>query len=204
VEHENRESDSCTGNRTLASCGGSSHSQTGRRHRRATGRRPRAPRRRPNVRSALEPIDLRVRQRLRELRGERGLTLADVAERARIDVSTLSRLESGKRRLALDHIPALADALGVSTDELLGSRPRQDPRVRARPRRIHGLTLWPLTQRGSSGGLHAYKVTISAKRRTPPDRLPVHEGPRLAVRPRRETAALTRRGRAHHQAGRGR
>jgi transcriptional regulator with XRE-family HTH domain len=124
----------------------------------------------------LEPIDLRVRQRLRELRGERGLTLADVAERARIDVSTLSRLESGKRRLALDHIPALADALGVSTDELLGSRPRQDPRVRARPRRIHGLTLWPLTQRGSSGGLHAYKVTISAKRRTPPDPLPVHEG----------------------------
>jgi transcriptional regulator with XRE-family HTH domain len=126
--------------------------------------------------SDLEPIDLRVRQRLRELRGERGLTLADVAERAGIDVSTLSRLECGKRRLALDHIPALAAALGVSTDELLGSRPRQDPRVRARPRRIHGMTLWPLTQRGSSGGLHAYKVTISAERRTPPDPLPVHEG----------------------------
>ncbi|MCW3064172.1 MAG: transcriptional regulator, family [Solirubrobacterales bacterium] len=126
--------------------------------------------------NSIEPIDRRVRQRLRELRGERGLTLADVAERADIDISTLSRLESGKRRLALDHIPALASALGVSTDELLGSRPRQDPRVRARSRRIHGMTLWPLTQRGSAGGLHAYKVTISAKRCTPPDPLPVHEG----------------------------
>ena len=49
---------------------------------------------------------LRVRRRLRELRSRRGLTLQQVAERANIDVSTLSRLESGKRRLALDHIPA--------------------------------------------------------------------------------------------------
>jgi transcriptional regulator with XRE-family HTH domain len=126
--------------------------------------------------SDLERIDLRVRQRLHELRGERGLTLADVAERAGVDVSTLSRLESGKRRLALDHIPALAAALGVTTDELLGSRPRQDPRVRARPRHVQGMTLWPLTQRGSPGGLHAYRVSISAERRTPPDPLPVHEG----------------------------
>jgi transcriptional regulator with XRE-family HTH domain len=123
-----------------------------------------------------QPIDLRVRQRLRELRAERGLTLADVAERAGLDVSTLSRLEAGKRRLALDHIPALAAALGVSTDEILGSRSRQDPRVRVRARRIDGMTLWPLTQRGSPGGLHAYRVTISARRRTPPDLLPVHEG----------------------------
>ena len=48
-----------------------------------------------------------------------------------MDVSTLSRLETGKRRLALDHIPALAAALGVSTDELLGPAPRAGP-ARAR------------------------------------------------------------------------
>ncbi|MGB3476087.1 MAG: helix-turn-helix transcriptional regulator, partial [Mycobacterium sp.] len=42
-------------------------------------------------------VDLRVRRRLRELRTQQGLTLEDVATRARIDVSTLSRLESGKR-----------------------------------------------------------------------------------------------------------
>jgi transcriptional regulator with XRE-family HTH domain len=95
-----------------------------------------------------EPVDARVRRRLRELRTERGLTLHQVAERASIDISTLSRLEAGKRRLALDHIPALAAVLGVSADELLGAPPPQDPRVRGRPRTYDGLTLWPLTTAG--------------------------------------------------------
>lgn len=123
-----------------------------------------------------EPVDARVRRRLRELRSARGLTLAQVAERASIDLSTLSRLESGKRRLALDHIPALAAALGVSADELLGAAPPQDPRVRGRPRRFDGMTMWPLSEHGAAGGLQAFKIDISAKRRSPPDVLPVHEG----------------------------
>ena len=126
--------------------------------------------------AAEEPVDLRVRRRLRELRTERGLTLQQVAERASIDLSTLSRLEAGKRRLALDHIPALAAALGVSADELLHSSLPQDPRVRSRPRTTDGLTMWPLTRRGPAGGLHAYKIQVSAERNTPPDPLPVHEG----------------------------
>lgn len=53
--------------------------------------------------NAQDSVDIRVRRRLRELRMRRGLTLEDVASRSRIDLSTLSRLESGKRRLALDH-----------------------------------------------------------------------------------------------------
>ncbi len=122
------------------------------------------------------PFDVRVRRRLRELRVERGLTLQQVAARASIDLSTLSRLESGKRRLALDHVPALAQALGVSTDALLGAAPVLDPRVRGEPRHIGGLTLWPLTRRGPAGGLHAYRVHIGAERRTPPEVLPVHDG----------------------------
>jgi DNA-binding Xre family transcriptional regulator len=123
-----------------------------------------------------EPVDVRARRRLRELRTDRGLTLQQVAERASIDLSTLSRLEAGKRRLALDHIPALAAALGVSADELLQSSPPSDPLVRGRPRRHDGLTLWPLPRSLPAGGLHAYKIHISSKRRTPPDPLPVHEG----------------------------
>jgi transcriptional regulator with XRE-family HTH domain len=123
-------------------------------------------------------VDVRVRQRLRELRTERGLTLQQVAERASIDTSTLSRLESGKRRLALDHIPGLAAALGVSADELLGSPPPQDPRVRGKPIKRDRMTMWPLTRRGSASGLNTYRVNISASRRTPPaaEALPVHEG----------------------------
>jgi hypothetical protein len=89
----------------------------------------------------------------------------------------LSRLEAGKRRLALDHVPALAAALGVSSDELLGSRSRPDPRVRTEPRRIgDGLTIRTLSHHGASGGVRAYKVHISPKRRTPPAELAVHEG----------------------------
>ena len=123
-----------------------------------------------------EPVDARVRRRLREFRAERGLTLQQVAERASLDISTLSRLEAGKRRLALDHLPALAAALGVSADALLGCAPTQDPRVRERPRTHDGLTVLPLTRRGPAGGPRAFKIDVNPGRRTPPDVLPVHEG----------------------------
>jgi transcriptional regulator with XRE-family HTH domain len=123
-----------------------------------------------------EPVGERVRRRLRELRVDRGLTLEDVASRASIDVSTLSRLEAGKRRLALHHLAPLAAALGVTADDLLSPPQRPDPRVRRPPQRAAGLTLWPLTRHGPVGGLQAFKLRIDAERSVPPDPLPVHEG----------------------------
>lgn len=126
--------------------------------------------------AANDGLDARVRQRLRELRTASGMTLQRVADAANIDVSTLSRLETGKRRLALDHIPALAAALGVSTDQLLGPQPRRDPRVRGKPRRFEGMTMWPLTNRGPAAGIHAYRIEVSARRRRPPAVLPIHDG----------------------------
>lgn len=126
--------------------------------------------------AADDDVDLRVRRRLRELRTRQGMTLDDVASRAGIDVSTLSRLESGKRRLALDHLPRLAAALAVSTDELLGTQESADPRVRAGSHTRHLVTYWPLTRGGGAGGLQAFKIRISARRRTPPAELPIHEG----------------------------
>jgi transcriptional regulator with XRE-family HTH domain len=121
-------------------------------------------------------VDQRVRRRLRELRTQRGLTLEDVARRSAIDVSTLSRLESGKRRLALDHLPRLAEALSVTTDDLLRTPEADDPRVRGASRTHHGVTYWPLTRHGPASGLHAFKIRVSARRRKPPAELPVHEG----------------------------
>ncbi len=121
-------------------------------------------------------VDLRVRRRLRELRLQRGMTLEDVATRANIDVSTLSRLESGKRRLALDHLSGLAAALSVSVDELLRAPEAPDPRIRRGAHTRNLITFWPLTGQGPAGGLHAYKIRISARRRKPPPELPVHEG----------------------------
>lgn len=123
-----------------------------------------------------EPVDARVRRRLRELRSDQGLTLQQVAERANLDVSTLSRLEAGKRRLALDHLPGLAAALGVTADDLISDPAAFDPRVQSEPRTEDGLTMWPLTNRASAGGLHAYKIVVHAERSRPPSPLPVHDG----------------------------
>jgi transcriptional regulator with XRE-family HTH domain len=128
------------------------------------------------AKAADDGFDAGVRRRLRELRTRQGLTLDDVATRARIDVSTLSRLESGKRRLALDHLPRLAAALSVSTDDLLREPDQPDPRVQGASHTRHGITFWPLTRSGPAGGLHAFKIRISAERNTPPTDLPVHEG----------------------------
>jgi len=47
-----------------------------------------------------DSVDALARKRLRELRMQRGLTLEDVATKADIDVSTLSRLESPRCRSA--------------------------------------------------------------------------------------------------------
>jgi transcriptional regulator with XRE-family HTH domain len=123
-----------------------------------------------------DDIEARVRRRLRELRTQRGMTLEDVARAADIDISTLSRLESGKRRFALDHLPRLAAALSISTDELMRAPEAEDPRVRGASHSRGGITYWPLTRGGPAGGLHTFKIRVSTRRRTPPAELPVHDG----------------------------
>lgn len=121
-----------------------------------------------------DDTDARVRRRLRELRNDRGLTLADVAERAGMAVSTLSRLESGGRRLALDHLPPLARALEVSVDDLLEMHERADPRVRNRPFTSNGVTYWALTHDRGAAGPRAFKLRIASDRRVPD--MKVHAG----------------------------
>lgn len=115
----------------------------------------------------------RVRERIRAVRRARGLTIAETAERAGMAASTLSRLESGARRLALDHLAPLAGALGVGVDDLLAPPERSDPRVRGRPREVDGMTIWPLS-RSTAGGLRAFKIHIAADRTSPEARS--HEG----------------------------
>jgi transcriptional regulator with XRE-family HTH domain len=123
-----------------------------------------------------DAVATRVRHRIRHLRTQQGRTLADVAAAAQMDASALSRLESGRRQLALHHVPVLAAALGVSEARLLEPEDARDPRVAAgaTPRRMHGLTMWPLTR--GDGSPQAYKVLVDAARCEPPVDLPVHEG----------------------------
>ena len=113
-----------------------------------------------------------IRRRLRALREQRGLSLDAVAEAAGMSPSTLSRLETGKRRLAVDHLTPLARALGTSVDALLAEEKPPDPRVRRRSRTVNGTRVVPLSREGGSGP-RAYHLTF-AERGEPEPR--THDG----------------------------
>ena len=109
-----------------------------------------------------------VGPRLRALRRRRRITLADLSVTTGISESTLSRLESGKRRANLELLLPLARAHGVPLDDLVGAPNTGDPRVHLRPIHRHGMTFLPLTRR--AGGVQAYKMIIPARRRRVPRR----------------------------------
>ena len=114
-----------------------------------------------------------VRARLRALRLERGLSQEEVAERAGMAASTLSRLESGARRLVLDHLTPLAGALGVEVGDLLAPATTTDPRVHAHLRTVDGMRTHRLS-RATPGGLVVVRLEIPAERTVPDPRS--HEG----------------------------
>lgn len=106
-----------------------------------------------------------VGPRLRSLRKRRQATLAELSEETGISVSTLSRLESGARRPALELLLPLARAHGMTLDELVGAPPTGDPRVHLRPVQRNGMTMIPLTrgaggQPGMPGAPQAYKIVL--------------------------------------------
>jgi transcriptional regulator with XRE-family HTH domain len=57
---------------------------------------------------------------LRTIRETKGLTQSELAERSGLQPSAVSHFEAGRRSPSFDNLRALADALGVSTDYLLG------------------------------------------------------------------------------------
>ncbi len=88
--------------------------------------------------------------RLRRLRKRRGLTLAAVSEQSRLSVSTLSRIETGRRQPTLDALIPLARVYETSLDLLVGAPESGDRRVHLQPRRIaNGGVIVPLTRNAS-------------------------------------------------------
>lgn len=122
---------------------------------------------------ALDDVLSAVGPRLRALRQQGGATLAALSASTGISVSTLSRLESGRRRPTLELLLPLAQVHGVPLDELVGAPPTSDPRVRAEPITSDGVTIQPLS--GQPGRIQAYKQTIPAGRDREPDPR-AHEG----------------------------
>ncbi|MDO8213588.1 helix-turn-helix domain-containing protein [Conexibacter sp. CPCC 206217] len=137
----------------------------------------------PAARSGHRPdddVEGRVRARLRELRLQRSLTLAEVAAEAGMDTSMLSRLESGARRLTLAHLPSLARALGVPTDELLAARAPAPARPSrpdtARPwRSPNGVTFVPVGKE-AAGGMLTCRILLPAHLRERDPNPRVHAG----------------------------
>lgn len=65
--------------------------------------------------------------RLRKLRKNRGMTLADLAERTGFSTSALSKMETERLGLTYDKLTRLCEALGVEVGSLFVDRPQLPP-----------------------------------------------------------------------------
>ncbi|MFD4245701.1 helix-turn-helix domain-containing protein [Streptomyces sp. NPDC058525] len=100
--------------------------------------------------------------RLRAAREQRGATLAGVSRATGISPSTLSRIETGRRKPTLEVVLRLAKEYGVSLDELAGTAPAPvaEPRPSAALSFGDDKVVLPLTR--YVGGLHAHKHVLPA------------------------------------------
>jgi transcriptional regulator with XRE-family HTH domain len=119
-------------------------------------------------------LDEVIPARIRGLRLARGWSLDALAARCRMSASTLSRMETGQRRIAIDQLVSIARALGTSLDQLV--EPVDDGDVVIRPRRDrgHGVTTWMLTREDDPHGITVARMRITARR--PGGALGVHPG----------------------------
>ncbi|WP_028933601.1 helix-turn-helix transcriptional regulator [Pseudonocardia spinosispora] len=124
-------------------------------------------------------IDSLIRQRIRGLRVAKGWSLDALAARCYLSPSSLSRIETGHRRIALDQLVPIARALGTTLDQLVESADDGDVVIRPQRDDVHDRTIWTLTRdRGSHG------VTVAKMRITGPVRPLGAEG--LGVHPGRD------------------
>ncbi|MBD0324391.1 MAG: helix-turn-helix transcriptional regulator [Aldersonia sp.] len=125
-----------------------------------------------------DDLDALIRQRIRGLRVARGWSLDALAARCYLSPSTLSRLETGHRRIALDQLVPIARALGTTLDQLVEASADEDVVIRPEAEHKTGVTTWLLSRERAMQG-----VTV-AKMRFTPDHSP--DRGQLAVHPGRE------------------
>jgi DNA-binding XRE family transcriptional regulator len=117
-------------------------------------------------------IEQMVRTRLRSLRRTLGLSLDELAARAHLSPSTISRVETGKRTISLDVLVPLAAALQVNLEALLDVRRDDDVVIRPSPSTSGARTTWMLNR--PTGNTIAVKMRLEPTRRRPEPR--VHPG----------------------------
>ncbi len=106
-------------------------------------------------------LDGLVRQRIRGLRAARGWSLDELAARCYLSPSTLSRIETGHRRIALDQLAPIARALGTTLDQLVESADDDDVVIRPQRDEVRGMTAWVLTREPGPRGVTVAKMRIT-------------------------------------------
>lgn len=117
-------------------------------------------------------LDSLVRKRIRALRVAQGWSLDELATRARLSPSSLSRIETGQRRLALDQLVALARALDTPLDQLVETEAED---VIANPviDGAHGLMRWPIK---ADPGMTVVRQRMTNPPPDSPSRMRAHPG----------------------------
>jgi transcriptional regulator with XRE-family HTH domain len=122
-------------------------------------------------------LDGLVRKRIRGLRVARGWSLDDLAARCYLSPSTLSRIETGHRRIALDQLAPIARALGTTLDQLVESVDDDDVVIRPQRDVVRGVTTWMLTREPGPHGISVAKMRVTKPEpRRGTDELRVHPG----------------------------
>jgi transcriptional regulator with XRE-family HTH domain len=105
-------------------------------------------------------VDALVRARIRGLRIAKGWSLDELAARCYLSASTLSRIETGHRRIGLDQLTAIARALGASLDALVETagdevviKPHHHPE--------RGITTWVLNHEPGRQGMTVSRVRVT-------------------------------------------
>ena len=106
-------------------------------------------------------LDGLVRKRIRGLRAARGWSLDDLAARCYLSPSTLSRIETGHRRIALDQLAPIARALGATIDQLVESVADDDVVIRPQRDEARGITTWMLSRDPGPHGVTVAKMRIT-------------------------------------------
>ena len=119
-------------------------------------------------------LDAVIRARIRGLRIARGWSLDVLAGRCHMSASTLSRIETGHRRISIDQLVPIARALDTSLDQLVEPVDDDDVIIRPSRDRGHGATSWMLSREDEPHGLAVAKMRITARR--PAGELGVHPG----------------------------
>ena len=106
-------------------------------------------------------LDGLVRQRIRGLRVARGWSLDDLAARCYLSPSTLSRIETGHRRIALDQLAPIARALSTTLDQLVETAGDDDVVIRPHRDEARGITTWLLSRESGPAGVTVAKLRIT-------------------------------------------